>query len=67
MTEGQIISKLIIALQEQMVEIAEDAMLRPKNNSFDHGVQAGRYQGISSALDTLHAIISDKQSKQDNL
>lgn len=67
MNDVQVISQFIGAIKEQMAEISEDAMLRPKSSSFDHGVQAGRYQGLASALDTLDAILRDEYSRRDNL
>jgi len=54
-----LVSKFIALLKDQQAAIAESAMLRPKSDPFEHGVQSGRYQGIQLALETLESLLRD--------
>lgn len=59
-----LISKLVGELKNQQASLAESCMLRPRENSLDYGVMAGRYQGIQNALDTLDDIMRDHNEQE---
>lgn len=63
-SEAQIITRLIGALKDQMADLAENAMLMPKPDLFGQGLTAGRYQGITQALNTVEAILRDDYDKE---
>ena len=54
-----LVSKFIAAIKDQQRDVAESAMLRPKSDPFEHGVQTGRYQGLQLALETLESLLRD--------
>jgi len=59
--------RLKLALLEELVSQAENGMLYPKADPFDHGVQAGRYQGVKQALDILDKIDLDQEEAEARL
>lgn len=59
-----IISKLISELKRAQEEFAKVGMMYPKSDPFEHGVQAGKYQGVQFALDTLDDILRDDNEKE---
>lgn len=61
---NELIARLVGALKEQQAEIAESAMMRPRAEPVEHGVQAGRYQGLQQALDTIDALLRDEYEEQ---
>ena len=38
--------------------------MRPKADPFEHGVQAGKYQGVQLALDIIENILRDENEKE---
>jgi len=54
-----LISKYIGVIKDQQQGVAEASMMRPKSDPFEHGVQAGRYQGLQLALETLDSLLRD--------
>ena len=66
MTESEIIARLLHALNDDMVELAEEAMLRPKGDPFEHGVQCGKYQGMWHSKEILTAILRDDYNREIN-
>lgn len=59
-----LVSKLISELKSEQQAIAEGAMLRPKSEPFEHGVQSGKYQGIQIALNTLESLLRDTLNEE---
>ena len=63
MSESSVITRMISAVKDTMVETAESAMLQP----FDANrmaVTVGRYQGLKSSLDILDSILRDTEEKE---
>lgn len=60
----ELIGVYIGELKREQAEIAESAMLRPKRELFELGEVAGRYQGLSKALEILEAVLSDEREKE---
>lgn len=58
------LNKLIQSLQEQQKEIASRAMLFPSSEILIVGTQAGKYQGIQVALDTIDSILRDQLDEE---
>ena len=56
--------KLISDLKFAQEEIATAGMMRPKADPFEHGVQAGKYQGVQLALDIIENILRDENEKE---
>lgn len=54
-----IIGRFIGEVKKTLAETAEDSMLYPKGDSFEHGVQVGKYQGLKFSLDILESILRD--------
>lgn len=54
-----LVSKFIAVIKDQQLGVAEASMMRPKSDPFEHGVQAGRYQGLQLALETLESLLRD--------
>ena len=63
-TQPELVSRVISAIKEQMVDLAESAMMTPKADPFSHGNIVGTYQGLKQALDTIHAILRDDYDKE---
>ena len=62
--DSSTLQKYVSALKERQSEIAEGAMERPASDLVGYGVQAGRYQGVQLALDTLDSILRDAYEKE---
>lgn len=45
---------------------AEDSMMFPKADPFEHGVQVGKYQGMRMAMDLVEDIIRDNLEKENH-
>ena len=58
------ITKLISALKYAQEEIATASMMRPKSDPFEHGIQAGRYQGFQLALEAIDNLLRDNNEKE---
>lgn len=56
--------KLISGLKFAQEEIATAGMMRPKADPFEHGVQAGKYQGVQLALDIIENLLRDENEKE---
>jgi hypothetical protein len=60
--------KLLHALRVQLLakqdELAESAMLMPRAEPFEHGVQVGTYQGIQLALEALESLVEEEHAKE---
>jgi len=54
-----LVTKFIGHIKDQQLSVAEASMMRPKSDPFEHGVQAGRYQGLQLALETLESLLRD--------
>lgn len=60
----QVVVKFIGAAKLELQHLSETAMLFPKPDPFEHGVQVGKYQGVQSALDLLDNILRDSNEKE---
>lgn len=60
----QVVQRFIKEVKEASGEIAEGAMMRPKAETFEHGVTCGKYQGLQFALEILDAILRDNIEKE---
>lgn len=58
------IGQLISELKKAQEEIASAAMLRPKADLLDCGIQAGKYQGVQLALDTIENLLREENEKE---
>lgn len=58
------IGRLISELKRAQEEIATAGMMRPKADPFEHGVQAGKYQGVQLALDIIENLLRDENEKE---
>ena len=56
--------KLISGLKFAQEEIATAGMMFPKSDPFEHGVQAGKYQGVQLALDIIENLLRDENEKE---
>ena len=54
-----IIGRFIGEVKKTLAETAEDSMVYPKGEAFEHGVHVGRYQGLRFSLDILESILRD--------
>ncbi len=61
-----VIVKFIVEGRKSLSELAEDAMMYPKSDPFEHGVQTGKYQGIRFALELLESILRETADKEAN-
>lgn len=64
MTESQVIARLIGAIKEQQFQLAEAGMLRPSSDPMVTGLNAGKWQGLQLAHDSLLAILRDDDEKE---
>jgi len=60
------IGRFIGEVKSELTTSAKDAMLFPKSEPFDHGVQVGRYQGLQLALDILETMLRDNLEAENN-
>jgi len=60
---NQIIAKFVAELKAQQDEIARNNCMLSRPAEFMH-LEAGRYQGIQNALDTLDNILRDHYEKE---
>ena len=58
------IGRLISELKRAQEEIATAGMMFPKSDPFEHGVQAGKYQGVQLALDIIENLLRDDLEKE---
>lgn len=54
-----IIGRFIGEVKKTLAETAEDSMMFPKGDQFEHGRQVGTYQGLRLSLDVLESILRD--------
>lgn len=54
-----IVGRFIGEVKKTLAETAEDSMMYPKGDPFEHGVQVGKYQGLKFSLDILESILRD--------
>ena len=54
-----IIGRFIGEVKKTLAETAEDSMMYPKGEAFEHGAQVGKYQGLRFSLDILESILRD--------
>ena len=59
-----IVGRFITDVKKTLEEHAEDSMVFPKSEPFDHGRQVGVYQGLRLALDHLENILRDNTEKE---
>lgn len=57
------LGKFIGEVKKTLAETAEDSMMFPKGDSFEHGVQVGKYQGLRNALEILESVMRDQQEQ----
>lgn len=60
----QLIAQLIGLIKKEKEGMAEAAMLFPKPLPFEHGMQAGKYQGLERALEILESLLRDDLEKE---
>ena len=56
----------LVKMKEEQTDLARAGMLHPKAEPFDHGIQAGIYQGLEIALEILGAILRDDEEQESN-
>lgn len=56
--------KFIGEVQKKLVDDAESAMVYPKQEPFEHGVQVGRWQGLREALLIVDGILRDVDDQE---
>ena len=61
------IGLLIGLLKEKQRALADDAMVYPQADQFNHGLQVGRHQGVQLALDLIDSILRDDLEKESHL
>ena len=61
-----IIVHFMVEAKKALAEMAEDSMVYPKHEPFEHGVQVGKYQGIRFALELLDSILRDEAEKENH-
>lgn len=63
MLRDSFLAKYIGTLKAAMNDTAHGGCKLPKADPFEHGIQAGRYQGLQEALTLLEAEIEDEAEK----
>ena len=58
------ITQFITEAKKALSQLAEDSMMYPKADPFEHGCQCGKYQGLDFALEILESILRDDQEKE---
>lgn len=58
------ITRFIGEAKDSLNQIANDSMKYPKADPFEHGIQAGKYQGLLFALEILEDILRDNFDKE---
>lgn len=53
----------LIDLNDDLQKQAAEAMMFPKKDQFDHGVQVGQWQGIKRAIQLAESILEDEESR----
>lgn len=56
----------MVEARKALTEMAEDSMMFPKPDPFEHGVQVGKYQGVRFALELLESILRDDAEKENH-
>lgn len=59
-----IIGRFIGEVKKTLAETAEDSMMYPKGEAFEHGVQVGVYRGMVNALAILDGLLADADDKE---
>lgn len=59
-----IVGRFIGEVKKTLAETAEDSMMYPKGDPFEHGVQVGKYQGLKFSLDILESILRDLNDEE---
>ena len=62
----RLIVRFISEVKNTSTQHAEDAMIYPKVEAFERGLQVGKYQGLQHALQILESIMCADQEKESN-
>jgi hypothetical protein len=60
----KVIARAVAALKNQQEEIAKASCMFPKADPHAYGIQAGRYQGLQMALDTIDSILRSDDDEE---
>lgn len=59
-----VVGRIIQAIKEQQQDIAVGLAIRPKVEVLAYGVEAGKYQGLEAALETISQVLNDLDQKE---
>lgn len=59
-----VLARVIRRLKEAQEDISVGLAMRPREDHFAYGLEAGRYQGIEKALAVIDEVLNDEDLKE---